>query len=198
MSSIRYFWKSCIAFCAKPKEVDLIKLISLLQISVSIGLKYMINNSALKKKTESLMIATLFLQKISLTAISFYCHNDTPTCHLTSSSPNQFIPEIVIYLPCSSGLVRHILLFVYFFKECILSLVSFTNATPAFSTLWLLYGSTMYVFSFTHPPPHPAPPYCQTMAHIFQPLAWIVCLVHTYRPDVLCLRYKNEIKTFPV
>ena len=34
-----------------------------------------------------------------------------------SSSPNQFVPEIVSPLPCSSGLVRHILLFVYSFKE---------------------------------------------------------------------------------
>ena len=34
-------------------------------------------------------------------------------------SPNQFVPEIVSPLPCSSGLVRHRLLFVYFFKELI-------------------------------------------------------------------------------
>ena len=38
------FWKSCIVYCAKPKEVDPIKLISL-QGSVSIALKYEINNS---------------------------------------------------------------------------------------------------------------------------------------------------------
>ena len=35
-------------FCAKPKEVDPIKLVSLWQISVSIALKYIINNSVLK------------------------------------------------------------------------------------------------------------------------------------------------------
>ena len=40
--------------------------------------------------------------------------------------PNQFIPEIVSPLPCSFGLVCHILLFVYFFKELILSLTSLT------------------------------------------------------------------------
>ena len=45
MISIRYFEKSCIVFCAKPKEVDPIKLISLCRMSVSIALKYMINNS---------------------------------------------------------------------------------------------------------------------------------------------------------
>ena len=33
--------------------------------------------------------------------------------------PNQFVPEIVSTLPCSSGLVRYKLLFVYFFKELI-------------------------------------------------------------------------------
>ena len=37
------FWISCIVFCAKPKEVNPIKQISLLQISVSVALKYIIN-----------------------------------------------------------------------------------------------------------------------------------------------------------
>ena len=36
----KVFRKSCRAFCAKPKEVDPIKLISLRQINVSIALKY--------------------------------------------------------------------------------------------------------------------------------------------------------------
>ena len=44
----RVFWKSCIVFCAKPKEVDPIKLISLRQTSVSIALKYIIYNGVLK------------------------------------------------------------------------------------------------------------------------------------------------------
>ena len=43
MSSMRYF-----VLCAKPKEADTIKLISQRQISVSITLKYIINNSVLK------------------------------------------------------------------------------------------------------------------------------------------------------
>ena len=52
----------------------------------------------------------------NITAISFYWRHDTPTlCHL-SSSPNQLVPEIVSPLPCSDGLVRHTLPFVYFFK----------------------------------------------------------------------------------
>ena len=47
------FRKSCIVFCAKPKEVDPIKLISHYdKKSVSITLKYIINNSVLKQ-TES-------------------------------------------------------------------------------------------------------------------------------------------------
>ena len=41
------FWKSC-NICAKSKEIDPIKLISLRQISVSIALEYIINNSVLK------------------------------------------------------------------------------------------------------------------------------------------------------
>ena len=44
--SVQYaILKSCIVFCAKTKEVDHIKLISVLQISVSLALKYIINNS---------------------------------------------------------------------------------------------------------------------------------------------------------
>ena len=39
------FCKSGIVFCAKPKEVDPIKLNSLRQRSLSIALKYIINNS---------------------------------------------------------------------------------------------------------------------------------------------------------
>ena len=46
-SSIPYFENQYV-FCAKPKEIDPIKLIFLRQIRVSITLKYMINNSVLK------------------------------------------------------------------------------------------------------------------------------------------------------
>ena len=46
-----------------------------------------------------------------------------------SSSTSQFVPEIESPLPCSSGLVRHIQLFVYFFqKNSILFLAPLTNA----------------------------------------------------------------------
>ena len=47
----------------------------------------------------------------------FYWRNDTPAfVTRPNSSPNQFVPEIVSPLSCSSRLVRHILPFVYFFK----------------------------------------------------------------------------------
>ena len=36
---------------------------------------------------------------------------------LRSSSPNQFVPEIISPLPCSSELVRHTLVFVLFFQK---------------------------------------------------------------------------------
>ena len=68
---------------------------------------------------------------------------DTPTCIVIYSgqftggvhSSNQFVPEIVSPLPCSSALVCHTLLFVYFFKKLISFIFPLTNATPAFSTL---------------------------------------------------------------
>ena len=85
---------------------------------------------------------------MSITAISFYWRNDTPsfvtrrsrlatapdtpTCIVIHGGqftggvypPNQFVHEIVSPLPCSPTLVRHILLIVYFFKE----LISFTGS----------------------------------------------------------------------
>ena len=48
MSSIRYVENDVSYFVQKPKEVDPIKIIFLRQISVSIALKYIINNSALE------------------------------------------------------------------------------------------------------------------------------------------------------
>ena len=107
------FWKSCVVFCAKPKEVDPVKLISLRQVSVSIAQRMKIN------RIRASMNATLsfFSLKISITPISFYRRNDTPNCVTwQSSSPNQFDPEIVSPLPCSSVLDK---------------------STPAFLTLWL-------------------------------------------------------------
>ena len=81
------------------------------------------------------MIATLsLLLKLSITAISFYWRNDTPsfvTCR--SSSPNQFVPEIVSPWPSSSGLGRHTLLFVFFFKE----LISFIGSLDKCHTSFL-------------------------------------------------------------
>ena len=80
---------------------------------------------------------------MSITAISFYRRNDTPSfitwrCRLATAPdtptcivihggqftggvhpPSQFVPEIVSPLPCSPALVRHLLLIVYIFKELI-------------------------------------------------------------------------------
>ena len=139
------FWKSCIVFCAKPNEVDPIKLISLRQISLSITLKYIINNS-LWKWTESghrWLQLSLFSLKMSITAILFYWRNDTqnfvtwrsrlatapatPTCIVIHGGqftggvhpPNQFVLEIVSPLHCLPALVRYTLLIVYLFKELI-------------------------------------------------------------------------------
>ena len=80
---------------------------------------------------------------MSITGISFYWCNDTPSfvnwwirlanapdtpiCIVVHSGqftgrvhpPNQFVPEIFSPLPCLPTFVRHTLLFVYFFKEVI-------------------------------------------------------------------------------
>ena len=57
-----------------------------------------------------------------------------PFATLRSSSPNQFVPEIVSPLPCSSGLVLHTV-YLFFQKNSFLALAPLTNATPACSTL---------------------------------------------------------------
>ena len=97
---------------------------------------------------------------MSITAISFYWRNDTPslvtwqnrlstapdtpTCIVIHGGqftagvhpPNQFVLEIVSSLPCSPALVRHTLLFVYFFKE-LTSFVGFLDKchTSVFNAL---------------------------------------------------------------
>ena len=83
------------------------------------------------------MIETLFFfffsLKISVTAISFYLRNDTPTfCHLT-----EFIPKSVQSVLC---LVHPDLFFIHyclfiFSKNSFLSLAPLTNSTPTFSML---------------------------------------------------------------
>ena len=61
---------------------------------------------------------------------------DTPTYVTWRSLPsNQFVLEIVSTLPCASGLIRHKLLFVYFFKE----LISFIGSLDECHTSdWLI------------------------------------------------------------
>ena len=120
---ITVFWKSWIVFCAKPKEVDPIKLISLWQISVSIALKYIINNK-IRKETETRhrwLQHFLLSLKISVTTIyrSIGAMIHQPLAIWWSSSHNQFVTLILSPLPCSSVLVHHTLLFVYFFKQLI-------------------------------------------------------------------------------
>ena len=57
-----------------------------------------------------------------------------------SSSSNQFAHEIVSPLPCSSELVRHTLLFVYFFqKTYFFHWLPWQMPHPALSTLWFLH-----------------------------------------------------------
>ena len=53
-----------------------------------------------------------------------------PLSHDGVHPPNQFVPEIASPLPCSSKLVRHISLFVYFFKE----LISFLSSLDKWHT----------------------------------------------------------------
>ena len=116
-------------------------------------------------RIRSSMTVTLFFIEMSITAISFYWRNDTPSfvtwrsrlataldtptciviyggqftgrvnisveflwlCTLFTTTTQmqclnarlQFVPEIVSPLPCPPALIRHTLLFVYFFKELI-------------------------------------------------------------------------------
>ena len=61
-----------------------------------------------------------------------------PSVTWLSSSQNQFVPEIVSPLPFSSGLVRHTLLYIYFFKELISVIASLDKChTSVFNALIL-------------------------------------------------------------
>ena len=96
----------------------------------------------------------LFSLKMSIIAISFYSHNDTPsfvtwrsrlatapdtpTCIVVHGGqftggvhpPNQFVPETISPLSCSPALIRDTLRIVYFFKE----LISFLGSLDKFHT----------------------------------------------------------------
>ena len=70
--------------------------------------------------TSTIATLSFFLLKISISTylpIGAMIHK--PLSPDGVHPPNQFVPEIVSPLPCSSGLVRHKLLFVYLFKELI-------------------------------------------------------------------------------
>ena len=134
------FWRTCIIFCAKPKEVNPMKLISLQQINLSIALKYRINNSVWKHSESGhwWLQHFLFSLKISITAIWFYWHNDTPTfCHLAEIIPqiSSFLRLLVICLVPPDLFIMHYCLFI-FSKNLFLSSASLANATPALSKLW--------------------------------------------------------------
>ena len=79
------------------------------------------------------------INRIRTSMIATLWRNDTPTfCHLTEFMPNQLVPEIVSPLPFSSGLVRHTLMFVYFFKELIAFIGSLDKCyTSVFNALIL-------------------------------------------------------------
>ena len=69
------------------------------------------------KRIGTSMIATLlfFIENIYNHYILLLTQWYTNLCHLTEFIPRLvLVPEIVIPLPCSDGLLRHILLFVYF------------------------------------------------------------------------------------
>ena len=112
------------------------------------------------------MIATIFFSFImSITAISFYWRNDTPsfvtwrsrlatapdtpTCIVIHGGQftggghprNKFVPEIVSPLPGSPARVRHTLLIIYFFKELISFIGSLDKChTSVFNALILYYN----------------------------------------------------------
>ena len=115
-------------------------------------------------RIKALMIAALsFSLKISITAISFYWPDDTPsfvtwlsrlaaapdtsTCIVIHGGqftggvhpPNQFVPEIVTPLPCLPALVHHTLLFVYLFKELISFIGSLDKCHTSIFKALILY-----------------------------------------------------------
>ena len=137
------FWKPCMVFCTKLKELDSIKLkFFLWQKSVLITLKYIINNGVLKHR--SYEYSSFVLENI-------YNRNSIPLAHsyIQPLSPSRVHTKIssclsffffFFVLWCSSRLIRHILLFVYiyfFVKSSIPYMAPLTSATPALSTLWL-------------------------------------------------------------
>ena len=112
------FWKSCNVFCAKPKEVDPLKSISVWQISVSIVFKYIINKRSTKINWISALIIEIhpFSLIISISATEFYWRNDIHNLsYLAVFFQNQFVLELVRPVACSLGVFRHI--HVFFFSN---------------------------------------------------------------------------------
>ena len=96
------------------------------------------------------MIRALMIATLSFSIENIYNGNivllaqwytNQPFVTRRSSSPNQFIPEIVspfLCLVCPDMFLIHSCLYI-FSKNSSLSLAPLANATPAFSTLWLKY-----------------------------------------------------------
>ena len=77
---------------------------------------------------------------------------DTPTYVTWRSLPsNQFVLEIVSTLPCASGLIRHKLLFVYFFKELISFIGSLDECHTSVLIIIVLTHQFIYIASVTVP-----------------------------------------------
>ena len=66
--------------------------------------------------------------------------------------PNGFVPEIVSPWSCSSGLVRHILPFVYFFKGLISFIGSLDKCHTSVCNALILFGGISFFFTRNAPP----------------------------------------------
>ena len=72
-----------------------------------------------------------------------------------SSSPNQFVPEIVSPLPCSSGLVHHILPFVCFLKDLISFIGFLDKYHPSVFNALILYVEVFECYTTSDWQKHP-------------------------------------------
>ena len=138
------FQKSCIVFCAKPKEVYPIKLISLRQISVSIVLKYINNSVSINKQDQGVDDCHTFFffyrkyLNLLYRSIGAMIHVHQPL------SPDGVHPQkssslrlLVLCLVRPDLFVIYYCLFI-FSKDSFVSVAPLTNATRAFSTCWFV------------------------------------------------------------
>ena len=149
----RSFPKSCIVFCTKPKEVDPIKLISLRQISVSIALKYVINNSVLKRIRSSMMaslsffIEIIFNHYIILLAQRYTNFLSPERVHLHISLSLRWL---VLCLTRTAFFVIYYCLFI-FFKELISSIGSLDKCHTSVFNALIIFQFLMFNIPFRTP-----------------------------------------------